>query len=402
MTRASRPTLALGLRFCFAVGLLYPLTWLGLLLGGVWLTLGPVCVLGSHLLLDAVTARDRRTYHALPGVLANLPLYAHLPCAAITIVLLLWQSQAGHDLGGIGALIGSVAGDWVLQAHREFDTTQKITGAWVSGLMLSANHIVAHELVHRRSERLSMAIGRWLLAANGDAQFSISHVYGHHINVGTAADAATARRGESVYRFALRSAIGQYREARRIEAQRLLRLGSASFGLHNRLLSGLLMTAALIAVAGAWAGLPGLLMLIGSMVTAKFLFENVNYIQHYGLVREAGQRVEPRHSWDCDHRWATWVFYALPRHAQHHARPVLAYWQLEPSKVPAESMQLRRGYVGSMALACLPPLWRRHTAPLLAHWDLHLANDAERRLAEAADRRNRHQDFSAHHSGAAR
>jgi fatty acid desaturase len=375
-------------RFTLAVSVLYPLTWVGMLLGGWGLALGPLAVFGSHLFFDACTPRDHRAYHGMRPLWANLPLYMHLPCAALTLALLFWQAQPAQDLGGLGGALVGVLGPWVRAAHQSFTPGEQFACAYVAGLMLSANHIVGHELVHRRSEPAAMLAGRWLLAANGDAQFSISHVYGHHMNVGTPDDPATARRGENVYRFAWRSAVGQYVEAARIENERLQRQGRRVLGWHNRLLSGLAMSGVLLAGAAVWAGATGLLMLLLAMLTSKFLFENVNYIQHYGLVRVPGQRVQTRHSWNCDHRWATWVFYNLARHAEHHAKPVLPYWQLDPAASQNGGPSMRHGYIATMLLACLPPLWWRHTAPLLAHWDNQLASEGERWLvAQAAAKR---------------
>jgi fatty acid desaturase len=374
-----------SLCFSLAVVLLYPLTCLGVLLGGWAMAIGPLGVFGGHLLMDNLRPRDRTDYrHMAPGW-ANLPLYLHLPWTAVTVTLLLWQAQPTQDLGGIGAALSGLFGQWVLDAHRGFEPMQQAACAYVVGLMLSANHIVGHELVHRRSEPLAMTSGLWLLAANGDAQFAISHVYGHHMNVGTADDPATARRGEGVYRFALRSAIGQYTEAWRIERHRLERRGQGVIGLHNRLLRTVAMSVALLALAGGFAGAEGAAMWLVAMLTAKFLFEIVNYIQHYGLLREPGCRVEARHSWDSDHRWATRVFYGLARHAHHHARPVLPYWQLTPAEAGRDGLQMRYGYIGAMLIACLPPLWHRHMRPMLAQWDSQLATEGERRLAERAD-----------------
>ena len=200
-------------------------------------------------------------------------------------------------MAGLGTWLSALLGNWVLESHHRYDVWQQVGCAYVAGLMMSTNHIVAHELVYRRSEPVAMAIGRWLLAMNGDAQFSISHVYGHHMNVATLADPATARRGENAYRFALRSAVGQYVEAIKIEGRRLQRNAQPIWSSHNRLLRGLAMTGALAVVAWLASGLPGLLLLLGSMLVSKFLFELVNYIQHYGLVRVPGKRVESRHSW---------------------------------------------------------------------------------------------------------
>jgi fatty acid desaturase len=275
----------------------------------------------------------------------------------------------------------------VLQAHRAIDGWQQAGCAYVAGLMLSTNHIVGHELVHRRSSRLAMLAGRWLLAGNGDAQFSVSHVYGHHMNVGTPADPATARRGENVYAFALRSARGQYVEALELEHRRLQRLGHGFWNPRNAVFTGLLMSLVLVVVAAVLGGVAGVAMLLGSMLTAKFLFEIVNYIQHYGIVRVPGARVDPRHSWDSDHLWATYTFYCLSRHSHHHAKPVLPYWALQSCGPDESGPGIRHGYIASMLIACVPPWWRRYMAPALAHWDAVLATPEELQLITHPTRR---------------
>lgn len=368
------------LRFGGAVFLLYPITWLSMLLGGMSLLWPPLCIFAGHLLVDNCTPRLRESFATMRGRWADLLLFAHVPCAVLTLVILLWQSEPSSDVGGIGSLLSLGLGNWVMESHRRYDLLQQAGCAVVAGLMMSTNHIVGHELVHRRGQPVAMTIGRWLLAGNGDAQFSISHVYGHHMNVGTPADPATARRGENVYRFALRSAVGQFREAMDIERRRLERLGRGFVSHHNTLFTGVLMSLCIVAVAATFFGLVGVAMLVGAMAMAKFLFEQVNYIQHYGLVRAPGRRVEARHSWDCDHRWATLTFYNLARHSHHHAKPVLPYWQLESTEGSQEGVAIRYGYIAAMLLAAIPPLWYRHTAPLLARWDARFASEEELQL----------------------
>jgi len=239
--------------------------------------------------------------------------------------------------------------------------------------------------VHRRSQPLAMLAGRWLLAANGDAQFSISHIYGHHMNVATPKDPATARRGESLYRFVVRSATGQYREALEIERRRLHRQGQAVWSHHNLVLRSVAMSAMIALAAYGLAGLPGLLVFFGACLVSKFLFENVNYMQHYGLVRVPGARVEPRHSWDCDTRAATRVFYNLSRHSHHHSKPAMPYWRLLSTRDSHDSPRLDLGYIVSMFIAAAPPLWFRFTTPKLIEWDRRLATPQERELAKVAN-----------------
>jgi hypothetical protein len=371
------------LRFGIATGLLYPLTWLSLLLGGWGLALAPAVIFLGHAVLDNRTAPDTASYADLSPRWTDALLYAHLPCAAVTLLLTWWQAAPG-DMLGIGAQLAPILGGWVIEAHESYGPLQLVAATYVAGLMLSTNTIAGHELVHRHGDRGAMLAGRWLLAANGDAQFSISHVYGHHLNVGLRQDPATARRGETLFRFVVRSAAGQYREALEIERRRLAREGKPVWSHHNRLLRSAAMTAAIALTAFWLAGAVGVLVFAGTCVVAKFLFENVNYIEHYGLVRAPGTRVEPRHSWDCHGRGATLVFYNLSRHAHHHTRAVLPYRALMPTP-ESECIQLERGYIVSMFMAVVPPLWFRYTTPKLIDWDRRLASPQEREIAKVAN-----------------
>ena len=86
-------------------------------------------------------------------------------------------------------------------------------GLLIGGVGTSA----AHECMHRpRGHRLRI-VGDWLMALSMNGVFPIEHNHGHHKNVGTVQDAATARHGESVYRFIGRSTWGEYCNAWRVE-----------------------------------------------------------------------------------------------------------------------------------------------------------------------------------------
>ena len=57
--------------------------------------------------------------------------------------------------------------------------------------------------------------------------FTVEHGRGHHRWVSTPEDHASARMGESIYRFALRELPGGIRRAWQLESQRLRRAGLA-------------------------------------------------------------------------------------------------------------------------------------------------------------------------------
>jgi hypothetical protein len=43
------------------------------------------------------------------------------------------------------------------------------------------------------------------------------------------------------------------------------------------------------------------------------------------------------------------------------------------------------GYLATLGLTLIPPLWHRLMLPRLAHWDAHFANDDEKVLAQQAN-----------------
>ena len=109
---------------------------------------------------------------------------------------------------------------------------------------------VAHELIHRPG-RFERGLGVIILASVLYGHFRIEHVVGHHAKVATPRDPATARRGQSVYRFWVQSVAGGLADAWTIESRRRKRLGRSVVSPANRLLR-------YAGVSGVLGGLLGL------------------------------------------------------------------------------------------------------------------------------------------------
>jgi alkane 1-monooxygenase len=95
---------------------------------------------------------------------------------------------------------------------------------------------------------------------------------------------------------------------------------------------------------------------------------SVFYWQHYGLTRQykGDGKYEPytsRFTWDCDNVVSNILWINLPRHAHHHAHQALPYWELKNN--PA-SPQLPQGYVTTILLSLIPPLFFRRMNPYVA------------------------------------
>src|SRR5262249_27380057 len=73
--------------------------------------------------------------------------------------------------------------------------------------------LAAHDLLHRRGA--DRALGLLSLTSMGYRHFAISHLHGHHRLAATERDPGTARRGESVYAFIVRTVWRQIRDTYR-------------------------------------------------------------------------------------------------------------------------------------------------------------------------------------------
>ena len=137
---------------------------------------------------------------------------------------------------------------------------------------------------------------------------------------------------------------------------------------------------------GAWAlaGWVGVGVFVLLAAQGKMYLELVNYVEHYGLMRVPGERVEPRHAWNCHHIISNAALYNLPRHSNHHMFASKPFWALEAN---AAAPLLPYGYKTMIVLALVPPLWRRVIDPRLRDWDARFATQAERELIDRQDSR---------------
>jgi alkane 1-monooxygenase len=227
------------------------------------------------------------------------------------------------------------------------------------GVFLGAMGInVAHELGHRNNfwEQL---FAKMLLLPNLYTHFTIEHNRGHHLNVATDEDPASARYNEWLYAFWIRSVTMTYISAWKLEAKRLKNEGKHVLSLHNEMIWLQLLQLSYLFIL--WAVGSEFLLFSGIMVAiiGFLMLETVNYIEHYGLKRrktETGryERVQPWHSWNSNHDIGRIVLYELTRHSDHHYKASRKYQVLRHFD---ESPQLPYGYPMSMLLALIPPLW---------------------------------------------
>jgi alkane 1-monooxygenase len=356
-----------GKRYAWLLGLLVPtLPFIvyGLVhltgIGALWF-LGPVVVFAVFPVLDLIVGVDAE--NPPDSVVKWLEqdryyrwcTYAFLPIqyAGLVFACWLWSSGRLSTVDSLGLAL---------------------TMGMVSGIAINT----AHELGHKRAS-LERWLSRVALASSGYGHFFIEHNRGHHVRVATPEDPASSRLGESFWAFLPRTVAGSLRSSWELERERLSRTGHPAWTWRNEILGAWAMTVVLFGALAAVFGPVVLPYLLVQAIVGFSLLEVVNYLEHYGLLRQKRddgryERCAPRHSWNSNNVATNVLLYHLQRHSDHHANPTRRYQSLRHFD---EAPQLPTGYAGMIVLAYIPPLWRRVMDPrLLAHYggDISLAN----------------------------
>jgi alkane 1-monooxygenase len=262
---------------------------------------------------------------------------------------------------------------WVLRLYVPLQIAILVAALWVAGrgdwpvvwglafgvgFITGAQGITfAHEMGHSRG-RADRALGWALMTSVNYSHFMVEHYRGHHVRAATLDDPASARWGESLWRFLPRTLAGSFTHAWGLEAAWLRQRGKG--WLSSPLAWAWTLNVVFVVGLAAFGQWKALAFWLGQSAFAVWLLETVNYIEHYGLQRQMranGQR-EPfgvAHAWNADHVLSNSLLANLQRHSDHHVHAWKPYAQLEPLPGP----QLPTGYAGCLLLASIPPLWFR-------------------------------------------
>lgn len=217
---------------------------------------------------------------------------------------------------------------------------------------------ISHELMHK-SRKWDQLTSRILLVMVCYGHFIIEHVRGHHVNVATPNDPATARMNESIYRFLPRVIIMSWLSAWHIQSLQLKRQGKPIYHWQNEfywIIGGPLLVSC---IAYSIAGWLAVIFFFLQSIVAILMLEIVNYIEHYGLMRHKleNSQYEPmstKYSWDADNWLSNRILFNLMRHADHHTHGAKPYQTLLLSK---DSPKLPASYATLYWLVIIPPLW---------------------------------------------
>ena len=246
----------------------------------------------------------------------------------------------------------------------------------IIGIILSASIVMAtnginvgHELGHRKS-LIARTCSKLLYLPCQYMHFYIEHNFGHHLNVATPEDPATARYKQTVYSFWITSVIRTYVSAWEIQLK-LLKVSKRSFFSfkNDMVFYTLFQLSFLVFIYYNFGLYLTLLSILMSIVSFLFL-ETINYVEHYGLLRKKEpsgryERVKPHHSWNSNHTIGRIVLYELTRHSDHHFKSSKKYQILESLD---ECPHLPHGYPTSILLSLIPPVWFSIMNPLVRHY----------------------------------
>jgi alkane 1-monooxygenase len=230
---------------------------------------------------------------------------------------------------------------------------------WSMGLLCGSFGInVAHELGHR-TNKFEQFFSKALLLTSLYMHFYIEHNKGHHKNVATPADPASARYNEPVYAFYFRTIIFSYLSAWKIANSEMKKKGLPVLHWKNEMLQAQVIQLFFITAILFMFGWLITFYFVNAAVIGFLLLETVNYIEHYGLQRKQRadgnyERAMPQHSWNSNHILGRLMLFELSRHSDHH---YLASKKYQVLRHHDEAPQLPTGYPGSMILAMFPPLW---------------------------------------------
>ncbi len=232
--------------------------------------------------------------------------------------------------------------------------------AYVAGTTAGLAINTGHELGHKNS-KVENLLAKVVLAVPAYGHFSVEHNRGHHKDVSTPSDPASARMGESIYKFARREIPGAFRRAWQVERERLALREKPAWHHSNPILQSYAITLAvslLLIVMIGWKAVPFLLI---HNAFAYWQLTSANYIEHYGLLRDRDlrgryEKCQPHHSWNSNHVLSNLILFHLERHSDHHSHPLRRYQSLRHfDDLPS----LPNGYFGMYLLSYVPWLWFR-------------------------------------------
>ena len=229
----------------------------------------------------------------------NALLYAHGLFYYASIGVLFWRA----NLDGFGLCV--------------------IVGGLSVGIVGGISGIInAHESGHRKKGSMIWRVARINLFLVLYSHFTTEHNHGHHRNYATELDPASSPAGRGLWTQIAMTIPRQFKSAWLTHSQK------GRTGLKNPILHGLILQIAFLTLLWQYS-VSILYAFLIQAALAIILLEYVNYMQHYGLRRDVGERHTEMHSWEHRGVWSRWTLLELPLHPAHHLKASTPMWDLQ-------------------------------------------------------------------------
>lgn len=268
---------------------------------------------------------------------------------------------------------------WIVYIFSTNDLSYEYIIPMVLNTMImngGAGIVVAHELGHK-TNNFDKYLAKLLLIQVFYAHYTVKHNRGHHVHVGTPLDTATSRLNQSFYSFWIQSVLGGFTSAVKIENEYLKNKKKANYILNHEVWSSILLSIVFFIVGVFtvkyfnqvmfWS----FVVFYAAQIFLSFsLLEAVDYIEHYGMVRQLKsdhtyEKTNATHSWNANFILSNYFLFQLQRHSDHHLYATKNYQIL---KQYDNSPQLPNGYPAMVLLTLIPPLWFKIMNERLLKW----------------------------------
>ena len=368
--------LLINIRYWLAP-ILILVTLLSIAMGGMFVWVG-VVLFAVGIILDTITIPfhppgagfdENGDTMGMPA-LQNTVMYVMLPVFVLLQVALAWRVMQYVDGTAISTtMVG------ILPFQTGITGLELVVAAASTGIFAGIGIIYGHELSHTKG--FSFVISRLMMGLSASSHFSYAHVYNHHLELAHEDDPATSPRGRSIYRHFWLSHFGQSKFLYKMEQTRLAKLGKSFISLENRWIRGYFMSLPTLILFTYAGGVVGIAAMFLVLTISNFELEALNYMEHYGLIREKGQPIDYRHSWDNSNLFTSWFFIEIGRQGDHHDRGETHFWELDEVGSP----NARWGYFTEFTVALIPPLYHMMMKKKLATWDRDFATEGELEIA---------------------
>lgn len=265
-----------------------------------------------------------------------------------------YQSKVSYYLkcGNAIVLLGLIVWGITFVDRQNFSWGNLLGFSLTTGLLTGCFIVtLAHDLLHSKS-KFQQALSVLLLTVSGIPHFATEHVFGHHRLIGLKEDPTTASLNENFYSYFLKVSLANLKESF------ITQYGLPAY-LRRRVLfvnlkmAGLLVMVWVLIFTFAAHPVSTITFFMLQGFVSYFLYELINYIQHYGLRRrDEREGITQQLSWNCYYKYTNYFLFLLPLHSLHH----IPFKERKTANLKA-GPRMPYLYFMMIAMALLPPVW---------------------------------------------